>query len=109
MRSLFNNGHYSDALFYGQLVLEKLLKAKIVEVTKEQAPKIHDLLRLAKLASLSFTEEQLVFLDEMSEFNIEARYPDYRLRIYRLATKAFTGVRLKQLEKIYSVYVKKIK
>jgi len=28
MRSLFNNGHYSDALFYGQLVLEKLLKAK---------------------------------------------------------------------------------
>ena len=106
MRSLFRSHYYSDALFYGQLVLEKLLKAKVVETTKRQAPKIHDLVRLAQMANLSLTDPEIAFLDEMSEFNIEARYPDYRLRMYRLATKVFTWFRLKQVEKFYHTYGK---
>jgi len=90
MENLLENGHFSWSLFVGHLVLEKLLKACIVKNGSVEVPRTHDLLKLAGAAGLALTEGQKDFLDEVTTFNIKARYPDYRQRFYRKATREFT-------------------
>ncbi len=50
MLILFDAKRYSDCLFFGHIVLEKLLKGLVVKNTKEQAPFTHDLARLEQRA-----------------------------------------------------------
>ena len=49
--SLLEKGHYTWSLFIGHLVLEKLLKALYVKEHQKIAPRIHDLVKLAKATS----------------------------------------------------------
>jgi len=90
MNSLFVKNHYVWALFIGHLVLEKLLKAYFVRQAGPDAPYIHDLTKLAELSFLNLTEEQKDFLDEVTTFNIKARYPDYKNVFSKKATQEFT-------------------
>ena len=77
--SLFASGRYDWCLFIGHLVLEKILKALVVLNNEDNLPpKIHNLVKLAKLASLKLTMEQEMFFDEVNDFNLESRYPDYK-------------------------------
>ena len=69
---------YSYALFFGHLAIEKLLKALHAVKQKDHAPPIHNLLRLAKLTGISVPEDKVDALIEISAFNIEARYPDFK-------------------------------
>ncbi|MCC6543274.1 MAG: HEPN domain-containing protein [Nitrospirae bacterium] len=89
MNSLYKNGHYGWSLFIGHLVLEKLLKAIYVKNIDINIPFTHDLAKLAQKAGLLLTEEQKDLLDEVTTFNIKARYPDYKERFYKKATKRF--------------------
>ncbi len=90
MESLFNNGHYVWALFIGHLVLEKLLKAVYVKNNDISPPAIHHLLKIAESADLGLTDDQKNFLLEVTTFNINARYPDFKQRFYKRATKDFS-------------------
>jgi len=90
MENLLNNGHYVWSLFIGHLVIEKLLKAYHVKNVDSSTPPIHDLTKIAEKANLPLSESQKDFLDEVTTFNIKARYPDYKNRFYRKATKEFT-------------------
>ncbi len=90
MENLFNHGHYAWALFIGHLVIEKLLKAYYAKNVNISAPPIHDLTKIAEKGNLDLSEKQKDFLDEVTTFNIKARYPDYKNRFYRKATKEFT-------------------
>ncbi len=63
-------GDYHWALFMGHLVLEKLLKVCYVKITKEHAPRVHDLLRLANLCQLEIDNEMADNLDTITTFNI---------------------------------------
>jgi len=63
-------------LFFAHLALEKILKAHICKETRDLAPKIHNLIDLAKLANLTLTSNQSDVLTEMNSFNIEGLYPD---------------------------------
>ncbi len=89
MENLHANGHHAWALFLGHLVLEKLLKAGIMKSGSTEVPRTHDLLTLAGLAGLELKEERKDFLDDVTTFNLKARYPDYKLRFYRKATREF--------------------
>jgi HEPN domain-containing protein len=73
---LYQADSFAHALFFGHLYLEKLLKALIVKQTAAHAPFIHNLEMLAKKSGLEFSEKMLDELVEITEFNIEARYPD---------------------------------
>jgi HEPN domain-containing protein len=86
MLGLFKIKRYSDSLFYGNIVLEKILKAHVVKNTKKEAPKTHDLLYLVKLSKLdsALSEEDLDTLDLVNIFNIRARYPDYKFNFYKI-------------------------
>ena len=91
MNSLLDKSHHAWALFTGHLVIEKLLKAYYVKQIGVEAPHTHDLIKIAEACKLSLTEAQKDFLDEVTTFNIKARYPDYKNRFKKKATKEFTG------------------
>jgi HEPN domain-containing protein len=98
MESLFSAGHYPWALYIGHLVLEKALKARwVFDNGTAVPPKTHSLDRLAKETKLTFDEETLAWFVQVSDFNIEARYPDYRLEFHRRATAEFTEKNLKKI------------
>ncbi|HNR32283.1 MAG TPA: HEPN domain-containing protein [Candidatus Hydrogenedentes bacterium] len=97
MESLFAGGHHVWALFVGHLLIEKLLKAYHAKHIEGSCPRIHNLLKIAQDAGLALTVEQRAFLDEMTTFNIRARYPDYKNRLYKTATQQFTRRYMEQI------------
>lgn len=74
MNHLLETKDYHWSLFIGHLVIEKLLKAKIVKETNNHPPFSHDLRRLAKLSGLDLGESHLLWLDTITSFNLNARY-----------------------------------
>jgi HEPN domain-containing protein len=69
--------------FFCHLAVEKSLKAVAAYTTNSVPPKIHDLLKLAKLSGVLelLSEEQINFLEQLTPLQIEARYPEYKERI----------------------------
>ncbi len=105
MGHLYQSGDRHWALFLGHLVIEKLLKAYIVKQTNNVAPFTHDLSRLARVATLNFSNEQLDSLDTITTFNINARYDDYKQAFYKRCTKEFTETWLEKI-KILQQWIK---
>lgn len=87
--SMLDNGHYTWSLFIGHLVLEKIFKAIYVKEHQKIAPRTHDLVKLAKSTSLKLSDEQLIFLSEVSDFNMEGRYPDEKNEFTKKCDKEF--------------------
>lgn len=73
---LFEKEDYSYSLFFGHLTIEKILKAIYVNKRGEIPPYTHRLVYLAEKVSLSLSESQLELLETITDFNMEARYPD---------------------------------
>ncbi|MBU1956526.1 MAG: HEPN domain-containing protein [Patescibacteria group bacterium] len=101
MLSLFKSKRYPESLFFGHIVLEKILKGLVVKEIKTEAPYIHDLARLCKLAKLDFSQEKISFLNKINDFNIRCRYPEYKLKFYKQCTKEYTEKYLDQIVKLY--------
>ena len=109
MENLLNHGHYVWALFIGHLVIEKLLKAYYVKNADISAPPIHDLSKIAEKGNLALSEKQKDFLDEVTTFNIKARYPDYKNRFYRKATREFAEAYVNQIKEFRQWLIEQIK
>ena len=99
--SLFVSKRYHHCLFFCHLFLEKIIKALVVKKTKQQAPYVHNLVRLSELSGIEFSEEQLDLLAEITSFNIEARYNDYKRKFFKKATKEYTEGYFKRAKDIY--------
>ena len=108
MQNLLKSKDYSWALFIGHLVLEKLLKAHYVKNQKKHAIFTHDLLRLATNAGLKFDEVTEEWLDEISTFNINARYDSYKQDFYKLCTREFANMWTDRIEKIRLWLIKRL-
>lgn len=100
MNHLLKAKDYNWALFIGHLVIEKLLKALYVKKVQKHAIFTHDLLRLANKIELSLTEEQEEWLDEISTFNVNARYDNYKQDFQKKCTKEFTIEGISRIENI---------
>lgn len=98
--TLFENKKYSWSLFVGHLVIEKLLKAHIVNQTGKLAPFIHDLTRLAEITNINFSEEYLDWLDTVTTFNIRARYESYKREFYYKCTEGYTTDWIKKITEL---------
>ncbi len=103
MNVLFGVKRYSESLFFGHIVLEKILKGLTVEKTKEEAPHIHNLTKLAELAKCDLSKEEMDLLDDVNKFNIRARYPEYKMQFYKQCNREFTK---KYIDKISGLYKK---
>jgi HEPN domain len=77
-----------------------MLKAIIVKSTKNAPPLIHDLVRLAEKAGLDLSEPHKDELAEITTFNIDARYDDYKLSFRKKAKKQFTLKYIKKTEEM---------
>lgn len=75
-RELIDLGRTRHGLFFVHLALEKALKGHVCRQTRDLAPRIHNLVRLAELAAIKASQEQIDTLAEMNAFNLEGRYPD---------------------------------
>jgi len=87
---LFDLKYYDWCLFFCHLTLEKILKGLVVKATGKQPLPIHDLEKLAQQAKLKLTQKQVAELNEITAFNIQARYDDIKLSFYKKATKDYT-------------------
>lgn len=98
---LFRLKRYVEALFFGHLSLEKLFKAKIIKVTKNDPVYSHDLVILAKPAGFTLDKDDISFLARVNIYNIRARYQDYKRSLSKRADKKFTGEELSRIKKFF--------
>ncbi len=106
MQRLYKSKDYVWTLFLGHLVLEKLIKAIIVKQTGEQAPFSHSLAFLVKKTKLQISEERLDWLEEITGFNLNARYDNFKDDFYKRCTKQFAMVWIDKI-KLLRVWLKK--
>lgn len=82
--------HFHYGLFFCQLAIEKILKAIFIIKKDTYPPPIHNLVSLAKKIELDLPEVELNDLEEITSFNIEARYDVLKKLLYKKATPEFT-------------------
>jgi len=99
---MYRLGHYNWCLFMWHLAIEKILKAYLAKQDKE-IPYIHDLGKLSDLAGIDFGKIGIT-KDELSEitgYNLEARYEDYKYDFYKKTTKEYTDIWIPRCESVY--------
>ncbi len=97
---LFEKGDYSYSLFFGHLTIEKILKAIYANKKGDTPPYTHRLVYLSEKASLKLTDEQLELLETITDFNMEARYPDEKFSFKIKCTKSFTEMYLSKIKEM---------
>jgi HEPN domain-containing protein len=107
MLTLYNSKSYVWSLFLGHISTEKLLKALYVKQFKEHAPFTHNLYRLAELIGLEMSDEYSDWLDEITSFNINARYDDYKNEFSKLCTENYTKNWIEKI-KIIRTWIKEM-
>lgn len=102
MNVLYSNKKNSYSLFFGHLVIEKLLKGLYAKNNKENpyAIKSHNLLALAEKCNLELTDEQVEKLQIITQFNISARYDDYKETFNQKCTDDYTSEQIKNIEEV---------
>jgi|JTFO01.1.fsa_nt_gb HEPN domain-containing protein len=99
-KHLFEKADYSYALFFGHLTLEKLLKGLCVQFSRENPPRSHRLVYLAEKADIELNDAHIELLEIVTDFNLEARYPDEKFTFYKKCTKEFTQKYLDKIEEV---------
>jgi HEPN domain-containing protein len=101
----FKVKHYDWCLFLWHLAIEKTLKGLLADKNKKVDP-IHDLLKLAKAAEIPLEQEKIDWLNEITTYNIETRYDDYKFKFYKKANKQYTTLWAGRCRKIYLWLIK---
>ncbi len=103
MKVMYENKKNTWSLFLGHLVIEKLLKSLFAKNNKENPYplKSHNLLAIAKKCNLDLTDEQIEKLQVITQFNISARYDDYKETFYKKCTDEYTAIQIKNIEEVY--------
>ena len=87
------------SLFAYHLCVEKLLKAVWIKDNVDNfPPRTHDLTKIYNETDLDLESKWYDLLVIVSEWNIEGRYPDYKLKIYKRATDEYVLEYSKQIE-----------
>ena len=105
---MIKTNHRDWALFMWHLVIEKMLKAVISQKGKTSLA-THNLIKLVRQANLELPDKYEEYLKEITGFNLEARYDDYKFSFYKKATKKFTAKWVIVCEEIYQWLTKKCK
>ena len=107
---LFAAGKYDWCLFLGHLVLEKALKAHFVKDNENQMPpRVHNLVKLAENIHITLNEDLKLFFDEVTDFNLEVRYPGYKREFQRKCTKEFCEEKFFKIKEHYKWLKSQIK
>ena len=102
MKIMFQNKKNTWTLFLGHLVIEKLLKGLYAKhnIDNPYTIKSHNLLALAEKCNLDLTDEQVEKLQIITQFNISARYDDYKESFNKKCTDEYTTMQIKNIEEV---------
>ena len=102
MLDLKEKNRNTYALFFGQLLIEKLLKALYAKNNKgaPYAPKTHELAYLANKMNMELSENQEDMLEVISDFNMEARYGDYKYTFELKCTDEYTNIWIENIKEL---------
>lgn len=102
MQVMYKNKKNIWTLFLGHLVIEKMLKGLYAKNNKDNpyAIKSHNLLALAEKCKLDLTEKQVGKLQIITQFNISARYDDYKEEFKKKCTDEYTSEQIKNIEEV---------
>ena len=102
MQVMFQNKRNTWSLFLGHLVIEKLLKGLYAKNNEENPHTIksHNLLALAEKCDLELTDKQIKNLQTITQFNISARYDDYKENFKQKCTDEYTTKQIKNIKEI---------
>ena len=93
-------GKNLPALFFFHLSLEKMLMAHWVKDNPNNSPIFtHNLQKIASETDIQLESAHFELLSVVNIWNIEARYPDFKNTLKKIATKEFT---LLQFERVKS-------
>jgi len=62
---------------------------------------MHNFLRLAKLAGITVPDDKIDALLEITAFNIEARYPDFKRPFRKKCDVDYVGIQIKIIKEVY--------
>lgn len=100
-RALLGSRRYLYVLFMCQQSLEKLLKAHVMARTVEFPPRIHSLVRLAELAALNLEERERGFLERLSLYYTQSRYPPDVQNLTKKVSRSLAVEHLAQTESLW--------
>lgn len=103
---MFKAGRYIYTVFMCHLALEKMLKAKVEEVTNATPPKTHDLEYLVELGGLSPDKGMEQFIVELSNLSVVTRYPSDFQRMLADFSKGRTEAILTKTKEVFQ-WIKK--
>jgi len=98
---MFNTGRYIYTIFMCQLAIEKILKAKVQEITDKMPPRTHNLRYLIKLSDLEPNEETFEFISKLSDVSIVTRYPEDFEELQRAYDQKVAQRYLKETKKVF--------
>lgn len=107
-QSLFDKKHYAYCLFFCHLAVEKALKRIYLLRQQKLPPFVHNLARIADESGLRLDNALRMDLQELTTFNIKARYEIVKVQFHRHATKPYAQKWLKRTTEILDL-LKKIK
>jgi len=108
--AMLSTGRNIYAVFMCQQALEKAMKAFIINTGNEVLP-IHNLRRLAETTGLinQLDEEQLIKLDFLSQYYINARYKEDIAELSKGITKEFSADIIKFTKEMTKWIIQKMK
>lgn len=72
---MLNTGRYIYTIFMCHLAVEKILKARVQEISGKIPPRTHNLIYLLKLSKLEPDEAMKDFIGGLSGVSVPIRYP----------------------------------
>ncbi len=97
------------ALFMLHLVTEKLLKAHWVKDNIDnQPPRTHDLQNRHNQTELDLPTEDYDYLAIVNQWSIDTRYPDYKEKIYNVATESYLASQVEKILKLKICLLEKL-
>ena len=106
---LFIAKKYVQALFFTHLAIEKILKAHWVKCNTENIPpKTHSLLYLHQNTTLNLSEDETDFLQKLTAYQIEGRYPDYLGHLHKATQKEDTEIIINQAKILFKCLLEKL-
>lgn len=102
-KSLFDKKHYAYCLFFCHLAVEKALKRIYLLRQQKLPPFVHNLARIADESGVQVDNSFRMDLQELTTFNIKARYEIVKAQFHRKATKSYAQQWLKRTTEILSL------
>ncbi len=104
-----NGKQYVFSLFAFHLCIEKLLKAVWIKDNQQlYPPRIHDLSIIYNQTDLELPNGWYDYLGTINEWNIEGRYPDYKLKIYKRASADYLEEHLAKLLELKALLIENL-